>query len=341
MTHREWDITDIAGSEVERPRLAGGGKHTHASLAFDPILPFVSVGVPVKLAHCARFNLNQRRGNLGGSREYAGIRNAYRPTFGLDRLLRHQTVAVAMRYGCGSGSPVGRQWSRNRSGKNITVFWVGRMAEQRGGNAKVLSQHLIRYVLKPVTDQEGIVFVEVAVIKDQEKLGTVRIKALDRMRNARREKPPITHTDIINKSSSLRVDRGDARLSVEHVSPLRGLVPMQFTYSTGVQTHVHAGDILRDAELTGGHLTGPAARLQSHMRVGKREAKIGQSAMVGGRRHQDIWVLAVSRNVSRAGIRAAMAGTLGLRCLFACLRARSRRCGQHATGGSRRQHPAT
>src|SRR5712675_539091 len=131
------------------------------------------------------------------------------------------------------------------------------------------------------------------------------------MRNARREKPQIAHTDIINKISSLRVDRGDARPSIEHVSPLRGLVPMQFTYSTGVQTHVHAGDILRDAELTGGHLTGPAARLQPHMRVGKREAKIGQSAMVGGRRHQDIRVLAVSRNVSRAGIRAAMAGTLG------------------------------
>jgi hypothetical protein len=179
MTHREWDIADIAGSEVERPRLARGPKHTHAPLAFDPILPFVSVGVPVKLAHCARFNLDQCRSNLGGNREYAGIRNACRPTFGLDRLLRHQTVAVALRYGCGSGNPVGRQWSWNRSGKNITVFWVGRMAEQRGGNAEVLSQHLLRYVLKPFTDQEGIVLVEIAVIKDQEKLGTVRIKALD------------------------------------------------------------------------------------------------------------------------------------------------------------------
>ena len=57
--------------------------------------------------------------------------------------------------------------------------------------------------------------------------------------------------------------------------------------------------------------------------------------MVGGRRHQDIRVLPVSRNVSRAGIRAATAGTLGLRCLFACLLACGRRCGQDATGGSR------
>jgi len=120
---------------------------------------------------------------------------------------------------------------------------------QRGRHAEVLSQHLVWYVLEPISDQEGVVLVEVAVVEDQEKLGTIRIKALDRMRNARGEKPQITPAHIVDKISALRVYRGDACLFIEHVGPLSGLVAMEFARSAGVETHVHAGDILGNAEL--------------------------------------------------------------------------------------------
>jgi hypothetical protein len=99
---------------------------------------------------------------------------------------------------------------------------------------------------------------------------------------------------------------------------------MQFAHAAGVEPHVHAGDILGDAELARRHLTRPPARLQSHMRVGKRETQVWQRAVVGGGRYEDVGVLPVAGDVARAGIGAAMSGALRLRHRVAGLRARNR-----------------
>jgi len=85
--------------------------------------------------------------------------------------------------------------------------------------------------------------------------------------NARREEPKIADADIIDEVAPLRVDGGDAGGAVKHVRPLRRLVPMQLANAAGVEPHIHAGHRLGHAELARRHLTGPAARLQAHMRV--------------------------------------------------------------------------
>jgi len=53
------------------------------------------------------------------------------------------------------------------------------MPEEGSRYAKVLAEHLGWYVLEPIRDQEGVFFVEVAIVKDQKEFAPVRIETLD------------------------------------------------------------------------------------------------------------------------------------------------------------------
>src|ERR1700757_76203 len=93
------------------------------------------------------------------------------------------------------------------------------MPEEGSRDAKVLGEHVGRYVLEPVGDQEGIVFVEVAIVEDQKEFATVRIETLDRVWNPRWEKPEIADPDIVDEVAPLRVDGGDTGRAVKHNTP--------------------------------------------------------------------------------------------------------------------------
>ena len=63
MAHRVRDIADVAGLVIEGARLPRGCEHAHAALAFDVVLPFVGVGMPVQFAHSAGRDFDQCSGN--------------------------------------------------------------------------------------------------------------------------------------------------------------------------------------------------------------------------------------------------------------------------------------
>ncbi len=94
-------------------------------------------------------------------------------------------------------------------------------------------------------------------------------KTLDRMWNARCEIPEIADADVIDEIVPLSVDGCDAGAAVKHVGPFGSLVPMQFANAAGIQTHVHAGNVLRNTEFPHGDPTGPAAGLLPHDRVAR------------------------------------------------------------------------
>jgi hypothetical protein len=216
---------------------------------------------------------------------------------------------------------------------NVKLAGIGDMSERRGRNAEVLGKHLAWRVLEPIAKQKGIVFIELAVIEDQKEFAAIRIETLDRMRHTRWEIPEVADADIIDESAPLRVDRRDARGAVEHVGPFGSLVPMQFANATGIQTHVHSGDVLGNPKFAHGDLTRPAAGLQPHMRVGKGKAQIGQRAVVGRWRNQYVRVLSVPYGIAWTWVGAAMAGTLRLGSWLAALRAGGPRDGECAAGG--------
>ena len=121
-------------------------------------------------------------------------------------------------------------------------------------------------MLEPVAQQEGIVFVEIAVVEHQQEFAAVGIEALDRVRNAAtentRDRRRRRHRRNCCPWGSMAVMRARA---VQHVGPFGRLVPMQLANAAGIQAHVHAGDILGDAEFPHGDLAGPAAGFLPHM----------------------------------------------------------------------------
>ena len=150
--------------------------------------------------------------------------------------------------------------------------------------------------------------------------------------------PTPTSSTKLRPCGSIAVMRARA---VEHVGPLGGLVPMQLAHAAGIEPHVDAGDVLGNAELAHRHLPGPAARLQTHMGVVEREAQIRQRAVVGGRRREDVRVLAGTDRILRTRIGAAAAGTCRLRHRRSGLRLGRRRRRERAASRRNGQHVAT
>ncbi len=183
-------------------------------------------------------------------------------------------------------------------------------------------------MLEPVVDHEGVVFVEIAVVEHEKKLAIVRTEDLGRMRGSGRKERKVAHTDIIDEVMTVRIDRRDAGRSVKHVGPFGSLVPMHLTHATGIQAHVHTSKCRGNAQLTPGHLAGPAGCLQSHMGVGKRETQVRQRPVIGRRRHEDIRILSVAHQIPRASIGAAATWPLWLRDGVPGLRLCDRGCCQ-------------
>jgi hypothetical protein len=137
------------------------------------------------------------------------------------------------------------------------------------------AQDVVGRMLEPIAKEEGAVLVEAAVVEDKQELATVRTQALDGMRNATGKIPQITNAHVVDEIMALSVDSGDACRSVKHICPFSLFVPMQLANAPGVETHIDAGNVLRDAKFALGYLTRPAAGFLPYMRVGERKTQIG------------------------------------------------------------------
>src|SRR6195256_6133781 len=157
------------------------------------------------------------------------------------------------------------------------------------------------------------------------------------MRNARWKIPEIADADVISKILPLRVDGCDAGAAVQHKGPFGSLVPMHFSNAASIQAHVHASEALGKTEFSHGSLTGPAAGCQPHMRVRERKAQIRKRTAIGGGWNEQIGILPVTGEVTRARIGAAASGAQRLRHRFTGLGAGSCRRRKNAASSRRRQ----
>ncbi len=240
----------------------------------------------MQLAQATRFDLHQRRGDRRRRAKGLRIDDPYAAAPGPDRLLRHHAVAEAMRELGAAANSVRRESARNRSREDVQLIGVRYLTERGSRNAEVLAEHLGRGVLEPVAEQERIVLVERSVVEHEQELAAVGPQALDGVRNARREVPEIADADVVDEAVALRIDGRYACGAVEHVSPFRGLVPMQLTHAAGVQAHVDARDGRRDPQLAHGHLPRPPTGFESDVGVGEREAEVRKRSAIGRRRDE-------------------------------------------------------
>ena len=84
-------------------------------------------------------------------------------------------------------------------------------------------------------------------------------QSLDRVRNAGWEILEIAFIRVLYKASAVVVDRGDSGAAVEHDGPFGSSVPVQFSNSSCLRSHVYAGKIFRDGQHALGNLARPSA----------------------------------------------------------------------------------
>ena len=94
-----------------------------------------------------------------------------------------------------------------------------------------------------------------------------------------------------------RSDAGHARLARQHVSPLPGLVPVEFAAAVGFQAHVDPGEVLGHAQVLDVDLPGPAGLGHFLVRERKWIFERLDVAVVGVRRDRGLVVLAFEAGI--------------------------------------------
>lgn len=185
---------------------------------------------------------------------------------------------------------------------------------------------------KPVGQDKGRLLGKVAVIEDDEELGSVLTETLQRVRHTAGEVPQVTLLQIIDEVAALVVESSDAHLTIKHVSPFGLLMPVKLTDDALVESHVDSGKLDTGGELADGCLSGPASFLQfrcqhgvnqrppkfqgfrqsaadfsllfsylnSHVRVSKTPSHVGNVAVISARRADHVGALTRSVAVVRS-----------------------------------------
>ena len=203
----------------------------------------------------------------------------------------------------GIGDHVGSHRTGYGDGEHIAcvVDIAGQVGKLAGRHAKILGQYVFGRMGEPIANQEGRIFRKVAVVKDEEEL-TAIFQGLDGMWNARGKIPQVADAHIVEEVASILVHRADAGAPVEHIGPLRFLVPVQLAYPAGIQPHIDTCQRGGDGQLARRHLPRPAAGREAIVRQAERKFQVGDGARVGAGRRQDIGILPVQGNVAWAGI---------------------------------------
>src|SRR5262245_11245476 len=103
------DITNVSRVQEFGPETAVRAKHRHADLSFDHVLPFVSIGMPVQLAQCFRFEIENDARNRRRNWKAGGIDAPFPAAFEhtVWRLRKHSKFVCL--------------WRRNS--RTLEIFW--------------------------------------------------------------------------------------------------------------------------------------------------------------------------------------------------------------------------
>src|SRR6267143_5210641 len=118
------------------------------------------------------------------------------------------------------------------------------------------------------------------------------------MWNSRGKVPEIAFRDVSDEALAVRINRCDPRVSVQHNRPLRRRVPVQLSYASCRQSHVHAGNRLGNRKLPDRNLARPSTLLHPFVGESERVLERLYAACVGGRRQERVWILGIQRGIA-------------------------------------------
>ena len=138
---------------------------------------------------------------------------------------------------------------RHRSANEVG-FVLRQRRELSDRQTQALCHHFARRLRQKVGDAEGVIFREVAVIEDQDKVALSRPESLNRMTIPSRKVPDIARVERVDIRRSVWMkDRGAAG-TADHVGPLGSIgMPVQLSNRARPQPHRDAGNASRNRKL--------------------------------------------------------------------------------------------
>src|ERR1700689_991456 len=82
-------------------------------------------------------------------------------------------------------------------------------------------------------EEHGSIFREVALVKDQKKLRSIRSKPLNGMGKASGKEPKIAFSNVTDEHGAIGIHNRDPGIAIEHVSPFVGGVPVHLAIAAG------------------------------------------------------------------------------------------------------------
>ena len=238
-------------SKVHRQRIRAGIEHRHPRLAFDIVLPFVSVRMPVHLPDAPGRIVTSAAATvvatlklvLSATRSlppwilFGGSRRSER----IDERVGGASAVLA------TGGAVRGQIAGHRALEDPEIL-QRILAKASAGTPKFLAstsggvwanQSVTRSVLNSLAWPSS---------KADHELAAVRAKSLQGMRHACRKIPEVALFDVGDVGPACGIEHRDATAAVGHDRPFRRLVPMQLADTAGGQPHVDARDVLEMAK---------------------------------------------------------------------------------------------
>src|SRR5437762_9523379 len=143
-----------------------------------------------------------------------------------------------------------------------------------------------------VAQQQRLRLRKFTVLEYEHEFATIRIEALNRVRDPAWEKPKIVFLHIGDKTLAVRVNRRNPRRPVKHEGPLAGGVPMQLPDPSGCQSHVYARQLLGDGQFPNSHFTRPSAFISALARKKNGYLKFSTrllESVAGGQMESRFW----------------------------------------------------
>src|SRR6266403_3287476 len=118
------------------------------------------------------------------------------------------------------------------------------------------------------------------------------------MCNPRGKVPEIAFRYVSDEALAVRIKPRDPRVSIEHNGPLRRRVPVQLSYASCRQSHVHAGNRLGNCKLPDRDLARPSTLLHPFVGESERVLERLHTACVGGRWQERVRILGIQRGIA-------------------------------------------
>src|SRR5207244_3266268 len=201
------NVTDIAGVQLLRSKSTMRAKHRHAEVAFDYILPFVGVWMPMKFAQRAWFEVENHPSDCCRNWKSSRIDASFAAAFEnrVRRTCKHSKF-VRLRWRDARLLQIFRNrfWWDGAASKINFLLW--KAIKFRFRQAEIFCQERLGRMPDPIRDTECAELREIAVVKDQNEMSRFVAETLEHMGVTTWKVPDVAGFKVVRLCLTSRID---------------------------------------------------------------------------------------------------------------------------------------